>query len=172
MKRLLSALIVVSVFVATSAFAEMYVGKVDVQRVLLTVDQTKSVRAQLMKEFGINQASLSKEEDEIRKMQDDYNEKSRVMTEQEKAAKEGELQERFAALQRLTQQYQDEMKDMEQKFKTPMLAKIRDIVIEVSKTAGVDATFESESTAMLYAKQEKDLTEEVITLYNAQNPQQ
>ncbi len=59
---------------------------------------------------------------------------------------------------------------MEQKLKTPILERVKIIVDEISKSADVDLVYESATAPILFAKSEKDLTDEVIKAYNKKFP--
>ena len=59
---------------------------------------------------------------------------------------------------------------MEQKLKTPILERVKQVVDEVSKSADVDLVYEAATAPILYAKSEKDLTDEVVKAYNKKFP--
>lgn len=161
---------VLSLVLATSAFSAVSVGKVDVQKVLITVNQGQAVRDQLKKSFDEKQTQLKDEEDKIRKLQEDYQKKASVLNDKEKSKKEREIQEKIVAIQQKTATYQKDIQDLEQKLKTPILERVKAIVDDVSKNADVDMVYEAATAPILYAKQEKDLTDEVIKAYNKKFP--
>ena len=167
MKALIATMALV---MASSAFAAVTVGKVDVQKVLITVNQGVAVRDQLKKSFDEKQAILKKEEDAIKKLQDDYSKKASVINDKEKSKKEREIQEKIIAIQQKTSGYQKEIQDMEQKLKTPILERVKTVVDEVSKASDVDLVYEAATAPILYAKAEKDLTDEVVKAYNKKFP--
>lgn len=162
--------IMASMLVSTAALAKISVGKVDVQKVLITVNQGQSVRDQLKKSFDEKQKILKDEEDKIRKLQDDYQKKAAVLNDKEKSKKEKEIQEKIIAIQQKTASYQKDIQDMEQKLKTPILEKVKAIVDDVAKNSEVDMVYESATAPILYAKEEKDLTDDVIKAYNKKFP--
>lgn len=167
----MKALIATLVFVmSTAAMSAVSVGKVDVQKVLITVNQGVAVRDQLKKSFDDKQAILKKEEEAIKKLQDDYGKKASVINDKEKAKKEREIQEKIIAIQQKTSTYQKEIQDMEQKLKTPILERVKTVVDEVSKAADVDLVYEAATAPILFAKTEKDLTDEVVKAYNKKFP--
>ena len=155
---------------SSSVFASVSVGKIDVQKVLISVNQGVAVRDQLKKSFDEKQKILKDEEDKIKKLQDDYSKKASVINDKEKSKKEREIQEKIIAIQQKTSAYQKEIQEMEQKLKTPILERVKQIVDEVSKSAEVDLVYEAATAPILYAKSEKDLTEEVIKSYNKKFP--
>ncbi len=170
MKNLLALVIVSAFLLPTLSFAEILVGKVDIQKILVTVKEGVKVRDQLKKTFDSKQDLLKKEEDKIRKMQEDYKKQSLVMNDKAKAEKEGKIQESIMKLQQTTMDYQKEIQDMEQNLKKPILENLKDIIDDVSKAANVDVTFEVSTSAVIYAKSEKDLTDEVIKAYDKKHP--
>jgi len=142
------------------------VGKVDIQRVLVTINEGKAVRDKLKKRFDEKQKIVKKEEAAIRKLQEDLKKQAMVLNDKAKAKKEKEIQMRFMKLQQQTMGFQKEIQSLENKYKKPILNKLRGIITEVSKKAGVDMTFESSTAPIVYAKNEKDLTDEIIKEYD------
>jgi outer membrane protein len=167
MKALLATLAFVF---ASNVFAAISVGKIDVQKVLVTVNQGQAVRDQLKKSFDEKQKILKEEEEKIKKLQDDYSKKASVLNDKEKAKKEREIQEKIIAIQQKTAAYQKEIQEMEQKLKTPILERVKQVVDEVSKGADVDLVYEAATAPILFAKTEKDLTDEVVKAYNKKFP--
>lgn len=167
MKALIATMALV---MSTAAMSAVSVGKVDVQKVLITVNQGVAVRDQLKKSFDDKQSILKKEEEVIKKLQDDYGKKASVINDKEKAKKEREIQEKIMAIQQKTTTYQKEIQDMEQKLKTPILERVKSIVDDVSKAADVDLVYEAATAPILFAKTEKDLTDEVVKAYNKKFP--
>ena len=159
-----------ALIMTSSAFSAVTVGKVDVQKVLITVNQGTAVRDQLKKSFDEKQKILKDEEDKIKKLQDDYSKKASVINDKEKAKKEREIQEKIIAIQQKTSAFQKEIQEMEQKLKTPILDRVKGVVDEVSKAADVDLVYEAATAPILYARTEKDLTDEVVKTYNKKFP--
>lgn len=164
MKSILALLIAMTLAVP-SAYA-VTLGKVDIQKVLLTVKQGQKVREDLKKEFDKKQGELQKEEGSIRKMQEDFQKQGVVMNDKAKEKKEREIQEKIIMLQQKSMEYQKEIQEMENKLKKPILERVREIITEVSKTSGVDMTYEASTAPIVYAKEEKDLTGDVIKAYD------
>jgi outer membrane protein len=163
-KKLL-AIILVLTFV-TPAMAEIIVGKVNIQKILVSVKEGKQVKDKLKKEFEKKQKTLKKEESKIRKAQENFKKQSLVMNPNTKQKKEMEIQQMIVALQKKSMGFQKEIQGMEQKLKTPILEKIQKVIKTISKNAGVDMTFEVSTAPIVYAKTEKDLTDLVIKAYD------
>ncbi len=143
------------------------IGTVDVQKVLLSVKEGKSVRDKLKKEFEKKQGELKKEEDKIRKAQEDFKKQTLVLNDAAKLKKQESIQKMIMALQQKSMGYQKEIQALENELKKPLLDKIRKIVEDVSKKEGVDLTFELSVAPIIYAKDQKNLTDLVIKAYDS-----
>lgn len=157
-------------FFTYSASASVLIGLVDVQKIITTIKEGKAVQKKLEKSFNDKKTVLKKDEDKIKKAQEDYKKQSMVLADQARATKERELQEMVMGLQNKTMEYQREIQKMEQEMKKPILEKLRPIIDEVSKSNQVALTFELSAAPIVYAETKKDLTEEVIKAYDKKHP--
>jgi outer membrane protein len=149
-----------------SGWSASLVGKVDIQRILVTIKEGKEVREKLKKQFEVKQKIVKTEEMAIKKLQEQFKKQAVVLNDSAKAKKEREIQTKFLKLQQKTMAFQKEIQELENKYKKPILQKLRVIIADISKKAGVDMTFEASTAPIVYARQEKDLTDEVIAAYD------
>jgi outer membrane protein len=166
--KTLFALLALSLCV--SANAAVLVGLVDIQKIITTIKEGKSVQKTLEKAFNEKKVVLKKDEDKIKKAQEDYKKQSMVLAEQARMNKEREIQESMMKLQSKTMEFQKEIQKMEQDMKKPILEKLRPIIDEVSKANAVAMTFELSAAPIIYAEAKKDMTEEVIKAYDKKYP--
>lgn len=164
--KLMKLFVFLCVFALAKPLYATLVGKVDVQKILITVKQGKGVRAKLKKEFDKKQKTLKKEEGRIRKMQEDFKKQSLVMNDQAKIKKQQTIQAEILKLQKTSMGYQKEIQALEAKLKGPILKNVRGIIQTISKGAGVDMTFEVSAAPIVYAKNQVDLTDKVIKAYD------
>ncbi len=157
-------------FLSHSLFASVMVGKVDIQKVLVTIEEGQSVKNKLKDTFDKKQKELKSEEDKIKDQQDKFQKQTAALSDKAKQKKQSELQEMIVKLQQKSYEYQKEMQELEQNYKKPIIDKITKLVEEVSDKAGVDVTFEINTTPLVYVKNSKDLTDDVIKAYNKQYP--
>lgn len=155
---LLTAVLSLGTFGAT-------IAKVDVQKVLLSVDEGKAVRSTLKKKFEAKQKIIKAEEDKIRKMQQDYQKQSELLSPKAKLKKEREIQTRIMKLQEKTMGFQKEIQDQENVLKKPILEKVRTVIEKISKDSNYDMVFEV-STSPIYVKEVTDITDKVVKAYN------
>lgn len=164
MKKMIFALVVLTLSMALSA--QSTVGRVDIQKVLMTINEGQKVRTELEKFFNEKQAELRKEEEKIKKMQEDFEKQSFALNDQAKAQRQQDIQKSIFELQEKTGEYQNLLRERENKLKQPILEKIKVVVEDVSKKAEVDMTFEASTAPIIYAKNKKELTDDVIKEYN------
>ncbi len=162
MKKLLCVMAMLSL---TSAASAASIAKVDVQKVLLSVKEGKSVRKTLKKSFDEKQEIIKKEENKIKKLQEDYQKQSAVIDAKTKAKKEQEIQGRIMALQQKTMAFQKEIQAKENELKQPILEKVRTVIEKVSKSGNYDMVFEV-TTSPIYVKEVDDITDKVVKAYD------
>ncbi len=153
-----------------AASAQVLVGLVDIQKVITTIKEGKNVQKTLEKSFNDKKAILKKDEDKIKKAQEDYKKQSMVLAEAARMNKEREMQEAMMGLQNKTMEFQKEIQKMEQDMKKPILEKLRPIIDEVSKTAKVAMTFELSAAPIVYAENKIEITDDVIKAYDKKYP--
>jgi outer membrane protein len=166
MRSLLLVVTIFSFIFSSGAFAKFVVGKVDIQRILLSVSEGKRVRDQLKKKFEEKQKVLKKEEKSIRKEQENFEKRKNLLSDKKKNQGGQKIQEKILKLQQKSVKYQKEMQGMENKLKKPILEKLKLVIDQVSKKSGVDITFEVSTAPVVYAKESKDLTNDVIKAYD------
>lgn len=154
----------------SAANAKTVVGLVDMQKVLLSIDEGKSVRKQLEDDLKKKQDLLKKDENKFKDEQEKFDKQRLVMNEKAKVEKEQKLRELYVSIQEKTMKYQQELQEMERNLKKPLIDKIKTVVENISKSNGIDLTFEVGTTPLVYAENKKDITDEVISAYNKQNP--
>lgn len=156
--------------VSATSIANTLVGLVDIQKVITSIKEGKGVQKSLEKTFNDKKAALQKDEEKIKKAQEDYKKQSMVLADAARANKERELQEMMMKLQNKTMEYQRDIQKLEQEMKKPILDKLRPIIDEISKANQVAMTFELSAAPIVYAENKKDITDDVIKAYDKKHP--
>ena len=141
------------------------IARVDVQKVLVTINEGKRVQNQLRKTLDKRRVGVKEEENKIREMQKNFEKQSMVMNDKAKFQKEREIQERVVRLQQNAIKIERDMQELEEKRKKPIIDKIKATIDQVSKAKGYDLVFEA-TIAPIYVKSVSDVTKEVIEAYN------
>ena len=165
-----TTLILCVLLLSQAALASDKIGFVDIQKIITSVKQGQSIMKTLEKNFNDRKTKLKKDEDNIKKAQEDYKKQSAVMNDAARVKKERELQQQIFELQNKTMEAQKEINDMERELKKPIIDRVKAIIEEVSKKAGVAMTVEVSTSPIVYAASQTDLTDEVIKIYDEKNP--
>lgn len=151
---------------SVNANANVVVGLVDVQTILTSIKEGKSIMKKLEKSFNTKKDKLKKEEEAIMKLQTEYKNKAALMNDKARADKEKQIQERIMKIQQMQNDFQKEMNDEETALKKPVLDRLKVIIEDVSKEAKVTMTFEVSSSPVVYAENKVDLTDKVVKAYD------
>lgn len=165
MKKIIALL---SLCLSMSAFADVSVGKIDIQTILVSVEQGKIVREKLKAEFDKKQAILKQDELVISELQAKF---EKMPESKEKTKLDSEINNKIATIQIKTKDYQEYIKHMEDKLKQPILDKIVEVTAIVSKNENIDFTYDINTSNLVYAKNEVDLTQKIIEAFNKKYPQ-
>jgi outer membrane protein len=169
MKFFLNVALMFFLFSAGSAHCEVVVGIINLQKVLGTIKESKSVNEKLKKSFDEKKALLAKEEDKIKKQQEEYVKQAALLSADAKSKKELAFNQAVAGLKKKTEEYQKEIVELETSLKKPILDKIKGVIESVSEEQKVDFTVEISASPVVYAKSKKDITDLVILEYDKKN---
>lgn len=181
--RVLASLVLV---VATPAFAQkgskagglretarsgetmkgLRVAFINAQRAILETNEGKAAREAIDKDAKKKQEELAKDEQEIKRLSDDFQAQFAVMPESTKAEKQKELQKKYEAFQRARMEFEQVFRDREQQETGKILNKMLVILDEYAKKNGYDFVFEQGTGALLYASKIEDITIEIVAEYN------
>jgi len=156
-------------FAASSAFAEdIKIATVDMQKAIQTVEAGKKAKAQLEKDFNSKKKDLEAEENHIRKMFEEFKKQSLVMSDEARAKKQAELQERGLKFEELKQRSTLDLQQKEQELTRPLIVKLRTVISEMAKQKGYALILEKNENNVLYSLDKDDLTDDVISTFNKQ----
>ena len=143
------------------------IGIVDMQRAIQAVESGKKAKSQLEKEFNSRKAELQKEEASIKKMGEEFRKQSLVLSDEARAKKQSELQERVMKFQELTARSQQEIAQKEQELTLPIIQKLRSIIGDLAKKREYSVILEKNENTVLFSLEKDDLTDEVIKAFNS-----
>ena len=165
MRRLLLALLLpVTLLAAKAARAEYKIGYVDVQRAVQEVEEGKQARLRLKGEVEDRRRQLDGKKVELTKLQGDYEKQAAVLSEDAKRKKQEELQKKLVEAQQSAQEMQEELTGKEQEAMSSISKRMLQIVAEVAEKDGLH--FVLDKSALLFAPNSADITNEVVRAYN------
>ena len=145
------------------------IGIVDMQKALQSVEAGRKAKSQLEKEFNAKKKELQTEEAQIKKLGEEFKKQSLVLSDEARAKKQAELQERFMKFQELTARAQQEIQGKEQELTAPLVSTIRTIIADLAKKRGMTVVLEKNENTVLFSLEKDEITEEVVTIFNKQN---
>jgi outer membrane protein len=151
---------------AAPAQATTRVAVIDTRRVIIETEEGLRVQANLRKLFESRQVDLSTKEKQLQAEYED-------LVKEEKAKgknadlerRKGDWKQKYGALQQTLLDYQKEMQRKEGELTGPMLQKVGTIVKGLATKDGIDVVIEKQAAA--YYRNELDITDRVIQVYNA-----
>jgi outer membrane protein len=148
------------------AAEEVKIGTVDMQKALQTVEVGKKAKAQLEKEFNAKKTQLQGEETALRKATEEFKKQSLVMSDEARAKKQAELQERIMKFQEQTGRSQMEIQQKERDLTQPLVVKLKGVIAETAKKKGYTTVLEKNENNVLFSLEKDDLTNEVISAFD------
>ena len=150
---------------APAAAQGVKLGFVDIQKAMMTVNEGKSAKSKLEKVAKAKQAELDRMQDDIKRLAQELQEQGAVMRDEVKRQKAQEYQKRLMELQDYYLNNQKSLAEEEQKLTRPILERFDRILKKIGKDEGF--TMILEKAALVYAASASDLTDRLITDFNA-----
>ena len=148
--------------------AEPKIGYVDLQRALNECDAGKKARQQFVAEMERKQAKLRKEKETLDTKREEFDKKAMVLRDKERLQMEQELEDQSLAFKRKYEDYQKELKRIDDQYTGTILQSLRGVIGELGREAKYTVIFEVQSSGIIYGATGADLTEEVIKRFNKQ----
>jgi len=164
----------------TTTNAALKLALVDFQKALNSVEEGKSAKAKLKKEFDSKQKDLDARKDRLDKLQTEIEglqkqiQSGLVKQEQqagimEKGRKlETDFRKQLEEFTELGKKHQQELGEKEMKATQEILGRLRSIVQDMGRTEGYSLVLEQNASGLVYASSYTDLTERLIQKYNSQ----
>jgi len=166
-KKLVSMLVLAGVFLFTgTAYAELKLAYVDMQRVVKESNDGKKAFRRLKKTYTRYQKLIKKKEEEIKAFQESLKQQAMMLTEDAKKTKAQELQRRVLEFQNFYVEKQRDLQQREQKAMAPILGKIVKLVQGIGSAGEYTMVLEKSESRILFAAPSLDLTNEVIRRVN------
>ncbi|HEX9053109.1 MAG TPA: OmpH family outer membrane protein [Anaeromyxobacter sp.] len=164
-----SLLLALAAVPAAGRAAEQKIGYVDLQRALNEVEEGKSAKALLQKDFAEKQRQLDTKKAEFEKLQADFEKQAVVMSEAARKDKAQDLDRRARELQALFVNLQKDLSEREREATRGIFDRMAAIAREIAEADGFTYVLEK-GAGIVYAPPALDLTNELIRKYNAKYP--
>lgn len=152
--------------VAATDSKDIKIAVVDLQKALQSVESGKKAKSTLEKEFNEKKKQLQAEEEAIKKMTEEFKKQSLVLSDEAKARKQNEIQERLVKYRELFGKSQFDIQNRERQLTEPIISRLKGIVEDFGQKQGYTIILEKNENNVLFSLKKDDLTEEVIKLFN------
>lgn len=142
------------------------VALIDFQVAILQTEEGKAAKAKIEKELDSRKKELLAQQSELKKIEDDFEAKRSVLSEDEKASKTRDLQTKLMAFQRSQMALEQEVRQKEMQETQKIFQNLSALVEEYAKKNSFDLVFEKGAGAVLYVARGSDITSEIVILYN------
>ncbi|MCE7959565.1 MAG: OmpH family outer membrane protein [Acidobacteria bacterium ACB2] len=169
MNTLLAALAPAALLAAPPAAAQapIRVGVIEVQRIVQDSAMGKESLARVQKAQGAKQEELAKRQKELRDMEQKIQEQNKTLSEDAIEKLQKDYQSKALDMKRFQDDAQRELEELQRKELGELEKKVMPVIQQVSKEEGYQLVFNKFQSGLLYADDAVDLTDKVITKFNA-----
>jgi outer membrane protein len=140
------------------------VGYVDMERALQSTKAGQGAKKEVEKEIEKRKKALDKLRNDVVKMEDDLKKQELVLTAESREKKKSDYLKKVEDLRNLMAKSQQEMQEVEQKIASPILVKMSEVLKKLSEEKGYDVIVAK--GALVYARDESDLTDDLIKRFD------
>jgi len=165
-KKMVIAVLAVAAIVSA---AEMKIGYVNSDQVLMEYPGTRAAEERLMQFKATLEQQATDKQNEIVRMQEDLERQSLLISEQRKIELQTELQDSAISYQTFVQGLMAQdgiMMQKQMELMQPIIEKVQVAIEQVSESENYDMVLDTKA-GLLYAKPVYDLTEKVIAALNS-----
>jgi outer membrane protein len=152
-------------FIAASQAADVKVGIMNVQKIIVQCDAGKEAKARFDDKMKELQTSFKKEEEDLKEMQAEIKKKSSAWSEEKKAEKVREFQKSGRELQAKTEDARFEMKQLQDKELEPILKALEKVVDKFGKDNEYTAILDSKN-GVIYFDESIDISDTIVKKLN------
>jgi outer membrane protein len=164
------SLLLISLVTATTAFADLKLGYVDLQRALMEVGEGQQAKAKLKAEIDKKKGEFETEQKKLREDGMVLDRQASAMSEEVRVEKMKQLQGRLMQITEKGQKLQVEFVEKERTELKKIFDRMDPIVAEIAKREGLAMVFEKTDSGLVYAPASMDVTNELVRTYNEKFP--
>ncbi len=168
MKRILGILIVIALLTTVPAFgAETRIGYVDLQKALNLSQAGKEAKDKIAARVKEYEGTIDSRQKELKKLKEELEKQAVLLSEDARANKERDYQQKLKEFQRFTKDIQEELQQKDADFTRQILENLFNVLKEIGKNESYTIILEKSESSVLYADESIDLTEKLISKYDA-----
>lgn len=150
----------------SASAAELKLGTVDMQKILLMSDAGKDAKEQLSLKAAKYEAEKNVKEEDLKKLKSELEKQSVLLSEVARGAKEKDYQQKLKEYQRFLKDAQDDLQARNDEFTNRIVEEIVKVVQEYGKKNGFTYIF-VKNESMIFMDDKADLTDELLKQFNS-----
>ena len=164
------AIIFVMVVTVTLAYgaSDYKFAYVDLQKALNLCKAGQDAKEKFAKEVEKAEGQLALKQEELQKLKESLEKQSAMLNEETFKKKEKDYQAKLRDFKRLYEESQDELKAQDNDAVKEILAELVKVTQEYGKEKGYTLIFEKSESALLFADENLELTEDIIKIYDTE----
>lgn len=151
--------------IAFPTFANIKIGYVDMQKAIQSTSAGKKAKETLEKEYNKKKKELESKEADLKKLSEDLEKKSLVLSDEVRLKKQQNLQEEMIKYRELVGKSQADIQKKQQDLTLPILKGLQKAIADIAKKEGYSFILEKSEQSVLWAKEELDITDQVVKAY-------
>lgn len=151
---------------AVAAAAEVKLGTVDIQKVLVLSDAGKDAKDQLAQRAAKYEGEKNTREEELKKLKNELEKQSVLLSEAKRGEKEKDYQQKLKEYQRFLKDAQDDLQAKNDELTNKIVESIVKETQEYGRKNGFTAIM-VKNDGMVYLDEKADVTDEILKLVNA-----
>jgi len=144
------------------------IGVLDIQKILTSSSAGKKAKLEINKRGKAMETELKEKEANIKKQRESFERESLVMSRSMREQKERDIRIMINDLKSMQKRYMAEFKEYERRIVSRIRDDVFALVAEKAKKEGYLLVIEKREGGLLYYPNSLDITDEIITVYNAQ----
>jgi outer membrane protein len=161
---------VVSCVMAASVSAQLKIGYINSDVILVKYEGAKEAADKLNKEVAKWEQEASKRQNDLKALKDKIDKQSLLLSAERKKELEDSLQQKYAQYQQFLQEkfgQKGEAYNKNEELSKPVVEKVNKIIEKIAKEENYDFIFDARAGGLVYANAQKyDLTDRVLMLLN------
>jgi len=161
-------LFIESGFTLSTAFGELKVGCVDIQRAMNESQAGIEAKKAIGREMEKLQKLFADRQKELQTMKESLEKQAPMMKPEARAAKEKDFQSKVRDYQRWLEDNQKEIQQKGMEMERTILQGIQKVIKKIGEEEGYTLVLEKNEAILLYSSKALDFTDRVIKAYDAQ----
>ena len=166
-RAVLAATLLAILCAPSLAAADVKIGYVDLQRALNESAAGKKAKEDFRGQVDRLESQLKGKKEELDKLKSDLETKGTVMADAQRKKLETEFEQKRLDLKRRFEDSQQELQKKDQELTGRIIQDLQAIIKEVGDRDGYTLILELGSSPVLYYKKSADITDDVLSAYNA-----